>query len=310
VAGFANHPSRFADDQDSDFKIVCHGRTYHCHRVVLKRCTYFAALLRSGTKESQDGLLFAEEDPMLMEAILSFLYGASRADTLDLVVSSVSGNTKASAYSSSLAENHAASKDVSAITHLTSYIVSMTERAARVSKDPTLEEALCECRLTRHLIYLFVMFDKYQIAELQSTFATAIIESSQDAWYHPDVLTILQMAYNDLPPGIGNQQADDILEMLICDCSSKADMLQGEPLFIALLDQHGALARRMLIQTLNCPTIPQCESDAMYCCFCRSTQRTECQPDMSARTCEDCGSDVTLSERRSRMWLHLDEGLS
>merc|ERR1719319_375878 len=60
----------------SDFKIVCCGETFECHKNILgSRSTYMEAMLNSGMKEVDDGVLEIKDlDVEEVKAVLKFIY--------------------------------------------------------------------------------------------------------------------------------------------------------------------------------------------------------------------------------------------
>ena len=60
----------------SDFKILCGGETFACHRNILAtRSTYMEAMLNSGMKEVDEGVMEIKDlDVEEFKAVLKFIY--------------------------------------------------------------------------------------------------------------------------------------------------------------------------------------------------------------------------------------------
>ncbi|MCJ1244623.1 hypothetical protein MMC30_001821 [Trapelia coarctata] len=65
----------FENGEYSDFTVKCGERTWHVHRAIIcSRSKYFKSACNSGFSESAQGVITLEDDPLLIEALLLFLY--------------------------------------------------------------------------------------------------------------------------------------------------------------------------------------------------------------------------------------------
>jgi hypothetical protein len=292
----ADSLSNFGPDDESDFVIQCESRTFHVHRVILRRTDYFAALLSHNVKESQERKFVAQQDDHeLFELMLHWIYGVDCRDIEDALFQSVRCGAGRLKTCETTLIKHLAAKDSS------SSVVS------------TPSEAKFRCAVLHRYIEFCCLLDKYQMHDLLDALYSHVKEMAMDTgiWFHQDVLSTLELTCMRLLPSNKLDAVVDIRDSMLSGCITRLDMLRDEPAFVELLESNREIAKDLLYASTDPyrdPPPSGLDSTVRFCSACRSNERTSMVKGSGEwRACDTCGEFDTLTKRRERLWEYLDD---